>query len=95
MDWRPLDATTAAMVFATASLGAIGMMLTIEAYRAGEVSALAPLPYLRLVFAIAVGMVLFAEVPTAAMLAGGGIIIVCTLMVRPPWRRRGVRAPLP
>lgn len=95
LDWRPLAPGAAALVLAAAGLGATGMMLTIEAYRVGEVSALAPVPYLRLVFAIAVGAALFGEMPTLAMLAGSALIVACSLMLRPPWRRRGLRAPLP
>jgi len=93
LSWQPLDAGPLTLVALAASLGTIGMFLTIEAYRVGEVSALAPFPYIRLVFAIAVGMLLFGESPTLSTLAGGAIIIACALAVSRHEHRRGLRSP--
>jgi drug/metabolite transporter (DMT)-like permease len=63
LGWQPLAPAVLALLVATGFLGACGMWLTIEAYRVGEVSALTPVPYLRLVVAIAAGWLIFAEVP--------------------------------
>ncbi|MDT8345835.1 MAG: DMT family transporter [Thermohalobaculum sp.] len=93
LDWQPLGGATLALVALGGGLGTLGMFLTIEAYRTGEVSALAPFPYTRLVFAVAAGAVLFGEVPTPATLAGGALIIGCALAVSRHERRRGLRAP--
>ncbi len=60
-------------------LGAIGMAIMIEAYRVGEVSALAPVPYLRLVFALVIGFLAFGEIPSWTTLAGAAIIIVAAV----------------
>ncbi|RVT84178.1 DMT family transporter [Rhodobacteraceae bacterium CCMM004] len=79
--WRPLTAGDAALLAVAGSLGALGMLATIEAYRVGEVSALAPVPYLRLVFSIAAGLALFGEVPGVATLAGSALIVVAALGV--------------
>jgi drug/metabolite transporter (DMT)-like permease len=73
--------------------GTLGMLLTVSAYRVGEVSALAPFPYLRLVFAIAAGWLVFAEMPDAATLGGGAIIVGCALLVGRTEATRGLRAP--
>lgn len=73
--------------------GTLGMTLTVSAYRIGEVSALAPFPYLRLVFGLAVGWLLFAEVPAVTTLGGAAIIVACALLVGRGEATRGLRAP--
>lgn len=93
MDWRPLDAGAFALLLLSGAFGTCGMFLTIEAYRVGEVSALAPFPYVRLVFAAAAGWLLFGETPGAATAVGGAIIIACALAASRSERRRGLAAP--
>ena len=51
----------------------------IQAFRAGEAAAIAPMEYARLLYAAVIGMVFFAEVPTPWTLGGAGIIIASTL----------------
>jgi drug/metabolite transporter (DMT)-like permease len=51
----------------------------IEAYRVGEVSALAPVPYLRLVLALVIGLLVFGEIPTWTTLLGAAIIVAAAL----------------
>ena len=51
----------------------------IQAFRVGETSALAPVDYVRLLFATLVGMAFFGEVPDWATVAGSVIIIASTL----------------
>lgn len=87
--WRPLEAEAALLLALSGGLGTAGMVFTIEAYRVGEVSALAPFPYLRLVFSAAAGMLLFAEMPGVHTLAGAVLIVISALVVtrgeaRPP-----------
>ncbi len=93
LQWQPLPFEGFVLVAATGSLGAFGMWLTIEAYRAGEVSALAPFPYLRIVFAVVAGLALFAEVPDWRTLAGAAVIVGAALAVTRSERRRGLAAP--
>lgn len=94
-DWRPLDPELAGMLLLSGGLGTIGMILTVEAYRIGEVSALAPYPYLRIAFAIVVGFFLFQEFPSIEALIGTGIIVFSALATRggEP-KRRGLSAPM-
>ncbi|WP_425405542.1 DMT family transporter [Hwanghaeella sp.] len=94
-DWRPLDPELVGMLFLSGGLGTIGMILTVEAYRIGEVSALAPYPYLRIAFAIVVGFFLFQEFPNIEALIGTGIIVFSALATRggEP-KRRGLSAPM-
>lgn len=94
IDWQPLPVSDLALVSLTGAFGALGMWLTIEAYRVGEVSALAPVPYLRIVVAILFGIFLFGEIPSVATLIGATIIIAATLAVtRHERQRQGLAAP--
>ncbi|SEA30320.1 DMT family transporter [Rubrimonas cliftonensis] len=93
LDWRPVEIETIALLLLCGALGTCGMFLTIEAYRVGEVSALAPFPYVRLVFAAAAGWLLFSETPDAQTIAGGLVIVGCALAATRRERRRGLAAP--
>jgi drug/metabolite transporter (DMT)-like permease len=96
LDWRPLAAETAGLLAAAGLLGACGMWLTIEAYRVGEASALAPIPYLRLVLAVLVGAALFAEPPDPPTLLGAGIVAAASFAIarrEAALRRARARAP--
>jgi len=53
--------------------------LFIQAFKAGEAAAIAPMEYTRLIFAAFIGVIFFAEVPTLWTLSGAGIIMVSTL----------------
>jgi drug/metabolite transporter (DMT)-like permease len=75
----PIAALDLALISLAGAFGAIGMAVMIEAYRVGEVSALAPVPYLRLVFALVIGLLAFGEVPSWTTLVGAGIIVVAAL----------------
>jgi drug/metabolite transporter (DMT)-like permease len=53
--------------------------LFIQAFKAGEAAAIAPMEYTRLLYATAVGVIFFAEVPTIWTMVGAGIIVASTL----------------
>jgi drug/metabolite transporter (DMT)-like permease len=94
LHWTPLTSFELMVGFAIGGLGAVGMWLTIEAYRVGEVSALAPVPYIRMIFAIVAGWVAFAEWPAGYTLAGAGLVVASALVAtRAEVRRRGLAAP--
>lgn len=94
-DWQPMDRPIVLLGVATGALGAVGMWFTIEAYRVGEVSALASIPYLRLVFTLIVGYLLFAEIPAWTTLAGAAVIVASAIYVtRAERKRTGLAAPL-
>jgi drug/metabolite transporter (DMT)-like permease len=76
---QPIAFPDLGLVALAGALGVLGMAIMIEAFRIAEVSALAPAPYLRLVFAIIFGFALFGEMPTWSTLFGGGIIVLTAL----------------
>ncbi len=69
------DPEGAALIAATALFGILGYHALTAAMRTGEVSAVTPFRYTRLVFALALGALFFAERPDAATLAGAALIV--------------------
>jgi drug/metabolite transporter (DMT)-like permease len=62
----------------------------IQAHRSAEASALSPLEYTRLLYAVAFGYLLFDHVPAGNTLLGAVLIVVAAV-----WVRRDGRAPVP
>ena len=69
------DATTAALLLAGALFGVAGYHGLTYAMRTGEVSAVTPFRYTRLIFAMIFAMALFAEVPDAATWIGAALVV--------------------
>lgn len=61
------------------SLMSVMQWLFIQALRVGEAAAIAPMEYVRLLYAGIIGFIFFAEVPTVWTLSGAAIIVASTL----------------
>src|SRR5260370_34618041 len=79
--WRPLTSDELALLGLVGMLGAVGQFCQVRAYAAGELMAIAPIDYSRLIFAGLMGFLLFAELPDASTLAGAAIIVPSTLYI--------------
>lgn len=79
--WKAPDAWQAFWLFVIGFFGPIGQYIAIRAFRLGEASALAPVDYARLLFAVGAGFLVFTEVPDRYTLIGAAIIIVSTLYI--------------
>jgi drug/metabolite transporter (DMT)-like permease len=77
----------------TGLAGGTGQILITQAYFEGEATIVAPVDYLRLLFAILFGYFVFGEVPTRYTLIGSAIIIGSTLYIA--HRERQLRHPPP
>ncbi|MEA2755838.1 MAG: hypothetical protein QOJ54_2127 [Aliidongia sp.] len=77
----------------TGLAGGTGQILITQAYFEGEATLVAPVDYLRLLFAILFGYLAFGEVPTRYTLIGSTIIIGSTLYIA--HRERQLRHPPP
>ena len=73
------DATQALYLFGGVLFGTAGYWAVTAAARIGEVAIVAPFRYTRLVFAIVIGLFIFAEVPDSATLIGAFIIVASGL----------------
>lgn len=78
--WSDLELSDGLLLLSAGSLGTLGMLFTVEAYRFGEVSALTTFPYFRILFALAIGYFFFAETASARELFGAAIIVACGLL---------------
>lgn len=78
--WTALSLPDALLMLCAGTLATLGMLMTVEAYRFGEVSALATYPYARILFALAAGYFIFAEVVTLREIIGAAVIVVCGLL---------------
>ena len=76
MELRNFANSAGAAVFGILGYGAL-----TTAMRTGEVSAVTPFRYSRLLFAMGLGVLAFGERPDAATLAGSAIIVACGLFI--------------
>lgn len=61
--------------------GVLGYSFLTQAMRTGEVSAVTPFRYTRVLFAMVLGMAVFGERPDAATLIGAAIIVTCGVLI--------------
>ena len=79
--WRQPNPRQWILLALVGGLGAIGQFLQVRAFAIGELSAVAPIDYARLIFAGILGFVVFAEIPDRYTLAGAAIIVGSTLYI--------------
>jgi drug/metabolite transporter (DMT)-like permease len=72
--WTPITAELTGLLFACASFMLVGYIFIIKAMRTGEVSAVAPFRYTTLIWAFALGFLVFGNVPDLYMIVGGAVI---------------------
>ncbi|MBY6004085.1 DMT family transporter [Salipiger bermudensis] len=63
------------MLIAAGLIGGVAQICITSAYRGAEAGLLAPFDYASILFAILIGYLVFAEVPTAMMLLGSAVVI--------------------
>ena len=79
--WRTPTLAELSFLMAIGALGAAGQYCIIRAYRIGEATALLPFDYTRLLFAGAIGFLLFAEIPDNWTVTGAIIVVAATLYI--------------
>lgn len=72
--WSPMAPTLTGLLCGCACFMLVGYIFIIKAMRTGEVSAVAPFRYTTLLWAFALGFLVFGNIPDVAMLGGGAII---------------------
>jgi drug/metabolite transporter (DMT)-like permease len=72
--WTPITVELTGLLFACASFMLVGYIFIIKAMRTGEVSAVAPFRYTTLIWAFALGFLVFGNVPDLYMIVGGAVI---------------------
>ncbi len=77
----PQDALHWAVLLSLGLFGAVGHWFLIKAYRIATASALAPYPYLQMVWMIAAGWLVFDQLPDGWTLAGAAVIVASGLYI--------------
>jgi drug/metabolite transporter (DMT)-like permease len=70
-----------ALLIGAGIFGGIGQILLTESYRHADMSVVAPFEYASLILSVAVGYLIFHDVPTIEMLAGGAIVVGSGLFI--------------
>ncbi len=76
----------AALLVLAGLLGGLGQILLTSAYRHAEAGLVAPFDYASMILAIAIGYVVFSEVPARTTVIGATIIIAAGILII--WRER-------
>lgn len=79
--WVVPDLKTLALLVSAGLVGGVAQILVTSSYRFAPASMLAPYDYVSMLFAIAIGYIWFAELPTAVMLAGAVLVITGNILV--------------
>lgn len=85
---RPVTADTSLVMAAAVAAGVVGYSCLMRAMRTGEISAVTPFRYSRLLFGVALGVIFFQEEVTLPVVIGSGLIVLSGLFIL--WR--GARA---
>jgi drug/metabolite transporter (DMT)-like permease len=77
--WTPMANWEVGMMAAAAGLLLVGYQFIILAMRTGDISFIAPFRYTALLWAIALGFILFGDTPDVPMIVGSSIIVASGL----------------
>ena len=84
--WVIPNATEAALLIGEGLLGGVGQIFLTSSYREADASVVAPFDYASMIFALAIGYFVFAEVPTTTMLIGASVVVLAGCLII--WRER-------
>lgn len=77
------------LVTAIGAISSVGQLCNIQAFKAGEASAVAPLDYARLIYALILGFLIFNEWPEPRVFLGAAIIVAAAIYTLHRERVRG------
>jgi drug/metabolite transporter (DMT)-like permease len=79
--WRWPDLWGWTLAFGVALTATVGQYFWVQAFKVGEMSAVAPFEYLRLPFAVFVGWLLWSEMPVIWTYLGAAIVIASAIYI--------------
>ena len=79
--WRWPDLWGWVLAFGVAFTATVGQYFWVQAFKVGEMSAVAPFEYLRLPFAVFVGWLIWGEMPVIWTYVGAAIVIASALYI--------------
>ena len=74
--------------------GSVGHLAMTHAFKIGDVTAVVPVEFMRLVWAALIGFMVFTEIPPLWTLLGGGLIFSSTIYLSFTEQRRNNRGSL-
>ena len=84
--WEPMSGPDWGWMLMLCIFGVTGHWLLIKCYEVAEASAVQPFAYLQLVFAAAIGLLVFGETLKTNVMIGAGIVVAAGLFTL--WRQR-------
>jgi len=79
--WVWPSPTETALLISAGLLGGVGQILLTSSYREADASLVAPFDYASMIFALAIGYLVFSEVPTWTMLGGAALIVIAGILI--------------
>ena len=79
--WRWPDAWGWTLAIGVAASATVGQYFWVQAFKAGEMSAVAPFEYLRLPFAVFMGWLIWGQMPEIWTYVGAAIVIASALYI--------------
>jgi len=79
--WRWPDAWGWTLAVGVSASATVGQYFWVQAFKAGEMSAVAPFEYLRLPFAVFMGWLVFGQMPEVWTYVGAAIVIASALYI--------------
>jgi drug/metabolite transporter (DMT)-like permease len=80
-EWRWPGPTDLLLLSLMGVFGLINQLCYIKGMSIGEAAAMAPIDYMRLIFAVLIGYFAFHEVPNGVTMTGAAIVIASTLFI--------------
>jgi len=90
LGWTLPDPGLAGLLVLAGLLGGTAQIMMTESYRNADASTLAPLEYSSMVYGLAIGYFVFAEVPGMSVLIGASIVISAGILIIARERRLGI-----
>ena len=91
--WKSPDGWSLALLIASGVFGGLGQVCNTFSYARAQPSMLGPFDYLGLIWATALGVLLFDEWPDATVWAGAAVIVASGVVIAIREGRHGLQKP--
>ncbi|QFT62444.1 DMT family transporter [Roseivivax sp. THAF30] len=89
--WQPLSVGTGGLVLGSAIFVSAGYFLSVAVMRVGDISAVAPFRFTGLLWALALGLIVFGEWPEPLTFAGAALVVGAGVFTLRRERRLGAK----